>query len=462
MTKSDFFSSLLMIIIEILFRLVNTREEVLWTAFLKWIYTLGGTGTIRGPKSEFPVGIDGRESFPVPWKVLMTYYAYLIAGGGMTADAAVRGIRAVDPKGTIGLFSQEPDPPYKRPLLSKGLWLGKPVEQAWLRTENLGLDLHLATGIVAIDPRRKHVRDDRGGEHSYGKMLLATGGSPRRLGFGEKSVIYYRTMRDYQRLRNSVERGRRYAVIGGGFIGSEIAAALAINGKEVVLIFPDSGICSRVFPEDISRFLNRSFREKGVELLAGESVEGIADGPNPVLKLKTKGDLPVDGVIAGIGIRPNIDLARAAGLEIRDGGIAVDEGLRTSAPGVYAAGDVASFHNSALDTFLRVEHEDNALRMGEAAGHAMAGEAVRYLHLPYFYSDLFDAGYEAVGELDPQSEIFADWTEPYKKGVVYYLKAGRVRGVLAWNIFGLMEQARRLIAEPGPIQPAGLNGRLTG
>jgi NADPH-dependent 2,4-dienoyl-CoA reductase/sulfur reductase-like enzyme len=390
----------------------------------------------------------------------MAQYKYLIVGGGMTADAAVRGIRALDPKGKIGLFSQEPDPPYKRPLLSKGLWLGKSVEQAWLRTENLGLDLHLATGIVAIDPRGKRVRDDRGKEYSYDALLLATGGTPRRLEFGEKSVIYYRTMRDYQRLRNSTERGRRYAVIGGGFIGSEIAAALAINGKEAVMIFPDSGICSRVFPPDLSQFLNRYFLEKGVELISGDTVEGIADGPNPVLKLKVKGDLPVDGVIAGIGIRPNIDLAQAAGLEIRNGGIAVDEGLRTSAPGVYSAGDVASFHNPALDAFLRVEHEDNALRMGEAAGRAMAGEEVRYRHLPYFYSDLFDAGYEAVGDLDPQFEIFADWSEPYKKGIVYYLKAGRVRGVLTWNIFGLMDKARLLIAEPGPIQPADLKNRL--
>jgi NADPH-dependent 2,4-dienoyl-CoA reductase/sulfur reductase-like enzyme len=226
------------------------------------------------------------------------------------------------------------------------------------------------------------------------------------------------------------------------------------------MIFPDSGICSRVFPPDLSQFLNRYFLEKGVELISGETVEGIADGPNPVLKLKVKGDLPVDGVIAGIGIRPNIDLAQAAGLEIRNGGIAVDGGLRTSAPGVYSAGDVASFYNPALDTFLRVEHEDNALRMGEAAGRAMAGEEVRYRHLPYFYSDLFDAGYEAVGELDPQYEVVADWSEPYKKGVVYYLKAGRVRGVLTWNIFGLMDKARLLIAEPGPIQPADLKNRL--
>jgi 3-phenylpropionate/trans-cinnamate dioxygenase ferredoxin reductase subunit len=392
----------------------------------------------------------------------MADYKYLIVGGGMTADAAVRGIRAVDPQGTIGLFSLEPDPPYKRPPLSKGLWLGKPLEKVWLRTETLGLDMHLATGVTVVDPRQKSVRDDRGGEHSYGALLLATGGTPRRLGYGEPSVIYYRTMRDYQRLRALTEKGKRFAVIGGGFIGSEIAAALAINGKETMLIFPDSAICARVFPPDLSQFLNRYFMEKGVEVMSGETVEGITDGPQPVLKLKNRGNLPVDGVIAGIGIQPNGELAQAAGLEIRSGGIAVDEGLRTTAPGIYSAGDVALFHNPALDKFLRVEHEDNALQMGEAAGRAMAGEAASYRHLPYFYSDLFEAGYEAVGELDPQTEVIADWSEPYKKGIVYYLQAGRVRGVLTWNIFGLMDQARALIAEPGPFTPADLKGRLAG
>ncbi len=391
----------------------------------------------------------------------MAKYQYLIIGGGMTADAAVRGIRAADSKGMIGLFTQEPDLPYKRPLLSKGLWLGKSADQAWLKTESLGVEMHLATGIASIDPKSKRVRDDRGAEHSYGALLLATGGTPRRLPFGEQSVIYFRTMRDYQRLRTLTERGKRFAVIGGEFIGSEIAAALAINGKEAVLIFPNSGICARLFPQHLSQFVTHYFHEKGVEVLAGETVEGITGGGKPTLKLKGKGELAVDGVIAGIGLEPNLELARSAGLEIRAGGIGVDEQLRTSAAGVYSAGDVAAFYSPALDKILRVEHEDNALRMGEAAGRAMAGEEIRYQHLPYFYSDLFDLGYEAVGELDPQLEIAADWSEPYKKGVVYYLKAGRVRGVLAWNLFGLMDKARQLIAEPGPFQSADLKNRLT-
>jgi 3-phenylpropionate/trans-cinnamate dioxygenase ferredoxin reductase subunit len=164
-------------------------------------------------------------------------------------------------------------------------------------------------------------------------------------------------------------------------------------------------------------------------------------------------------VVAGIGIQPNIDLATAAGLEV-DNGIRVDRGLRTSHPDIYAAGDVANFYNPALDQRLRVEHEDNANTMGRLAGQAMAGRAVSYDQLPFFYSDLFDLGYEAVGEVDARLETFADWTEPYRKGVIYYLRGGRVRGVLLWNVWEQVDSARKLIAEVGPFGAAELKGRL--
>ena len=138
----------------------------------------------------------------------------------------------------------------------------------------------------------------------------------------------------------------------------------------------------------------------------------------------------------------------------------MDRGLRTSHPDIYAAGDVANFYSPALDQRVRVEHEDNANTMGAAAGRAMAGHGTPYTHLPFFYSDLFALGYEAVGELDPRLETFADWKEPFHEGVVYYLKNGRVRGVLLWNTFGQVDAARALIAEPGPFSTERLKGRL--
>ena len=395
----------------------------------------------------------------------MAHYKYLIIGGGMTGDAAVRGIRKVDADGSIGMISAEPDPPYKRPPLSKALWKGKTLDSIWSKTEALGADLHLGRTVEAIEPANKRVVDDRGAEYTYDKLLLATGGKPRRLPFGDGSINYFRTVQDYRNLRADADQGQRFAVIGGGFIGSEIAAALMMNGKEVVMVFPEEGICSRIFPRDLWQFLNDYYRAKGAELLTDATAIGV-EPRGEQFAVKTRGvkdggerDVLVDGVVAGLGIEPNIDLARQTGLKVENG-IVVDEFLRTSAPGIFAAGDVASFANPALGKRLRVEHEDNANTMGRIAGQNMTGELTPYNHLPFFYSDLFDLGYEAVGELDPRLETMSDWKEPYREGVVYYLRDGRVGGVLLWNVWGQVEAARRVIAEPGPFRPEDLKGRL--
>ncbi|HET9220930.1 MAG TPA: FAD-dependent oxidoreductase, partial [Roseiflexaceae bacterium] len=174
---------------------------------------------------------------------------------------------------------------------------------------------------------------------------------------------------------------------------------------------------------------------------------------------RTGRELLVDGVVAGIGIEPNTTLAQAAGLHV-DNGIVVDSLLRTNHPDIYAAGDVANFANPALGKRLRVEHEDNANTMGKVAGRNMAGAQEAYDHLPFFYSDLFDLGYEAVGELDARLDMVADWKEPFREGVLYYLRDGRVRGVLLWNVWEQVDAARHLIAEPGPFGPGDLRGRL--
>ncbi|HJT80193.1 MAG TPA: FAD-dependent oxidoreductase, partial [Chthoniobacterales bacterium] len=167
----------------------------------------------------------------------------------------------------------------------------------------------------------------------------------------------------------------------------------------------------------------------------------------------------VDGVVAGIGLEPNTELACAIGLKT-DNGIVVDKFLRTGDSDIYAAGDVAAFYNPTLGKRMRVEHEDNANSMGRLAGRNMAGLMESYDHLPFFYSDMFELSYEAVGEIDSRLEMFADWKRPNEEGVVYYLKDGRVRGVLLWNVWGQVEAARRLIAESGPFTSRHLRGRL--
>jgi len=390
----------------------------------------------------------------------MTDYRYLIIGGGMTAAAAADGIREVDSTGTIGLISAEPDAPYNRPPLSKALWKGEPLETIWRKTENKRVEMHLCRIVKEIVPTQKRVVDDEEKVFTYEKLLLATGGKPRRLPFGDGQIIYFRTLPDYRRLRALTETGRRFAVIGGGFIGSEIAAALALNGKEVVMIFPGKDIGDRLFPRALAEFVSNFYRNKGVELLAGEKIIGLeARGNERVLKTSADRETVADCVVAGVGIEPNVELAQSVGLKMENG-IVVDEFLRTSDPDIHAAGDVAAFYSPALGKRIRVEHEDNANSMGRLAGRNMAGKSEPYDHLPFFYSDMFDLGYEAVGEVDSRLETFADWKRPNEEGVIYYLESGRVRGVLLWNVWEQVEAARKLIAEPGPFKVEDLEGRL--
>jgi 3-phenylpropionate/trans-cinnamate dioxygenase ferredoxin reductase component len=398
---------------------------------------------------------------------MMLNYKYLIVGGGMTAAAAVAGIREIDRWGTIGLIGAEPHPPYDRPPLSKALWKGAPADSIWRKVDGFGVSSHVGRTAQRLDPKNKQIADDQGSLYTYDRLLLATGCAPRRFPFGEGEIIYFRTVGDWRRLHGMTDQRKRFAIVGGGFIGSELAASLATNDQQVVLIFPADGIGSRTYPPELAAFLNDVYREKGVEVLPGSTVTGfeLRDG-KPVLAVRghhpdSEREVRVDGVVAGIGVEPNVELARAAGLTVKDG-IRVDASLRTSDPSVYAAGDVASFYDHSLNEWRRVEHADNAATMGGFAGVAMTGKTVVYDHTPFFYSDFFDFGYEAVGEVDSRHEMVTDWKVPCREGVIYYLRDARVRGVLLWNIWGQVDAARQLIASSGLHAAASLKGRLGG
>jgi len=391
----------------------------------------------------------------------MKHYKYLIIGGGLTGDAAVRGIRELDAEGSIGMISMEPDPPYTRPSLSKSLWKGRPMEKIWRNTQDLGAELHLGCQVTQLEPLKKCVRDEKGDEYTFDKLLLAMGGSPNHLPFGDGNIIYYRDLQDYHYLRALSERGEKFLVIGGGFIGSEIAAALTLVGKKTILVFPDEAIGANIFPNDLSHYLNDYYRQKGVEVVTNDVVVSLEKSRSRfTVRTRSGRAFEVDGVVAGIGIRPNLELAQQSGLQVENG-IVVNEHLLTSAPDVFAAGDVANFCHSALGKRVRVEHEDNALKMGKLAGRNMAGADESYTHVPMFFSDLFELGYEAVGELSSRMETVTDWQKPFKKGVVYYLENGRVRGVLLWNVWKQVDNARALIAEAGLFKAADLKGRLS-
>jgi NADPH-dependent 2,4-dienoyl-CoA reductase/sulfur reductase-like enzyme len=378
---------------------------------------------------------------------------YLIVGGGLTADAACKGIRERDHDGRILVVGDEPHPPYLRPPLSKALWKGDEESTIWRGTAELGVELRLGRRIVELDLQRREARDEKGEPYGYEKLLLATGGQPRRLPFGGDAVIYFRTLDDYRRLRALADTGARFCVIGGGFIGSEIAAALALNDYAVTMVFPEAGIGARIFPPQLSAALNDYYRERGVELLAEASVTGIAArGEGASVTLADGRVIEADAIVAGIGIEPSVELAVHAGLPVTNGIVVDAYGRVGGREDVFAAGDVAHFPVASLAIDMRVEHEDHAKSHGRQVGANMAGAGVPYEHLPFFYSDLFDLGYEAVGELDSRLETISDWKELNGEATFTYLdRERRPRGVLLWNRFGQLDAARELILAAEPI-----------
>jgi 3-phenylpropionate/trans-cinnamate dioxygenase ferredoxin reductase subunit len=365
---------------------------------------------------------------------------YLIVGGGMTGDAAAKGIREHDADGGITLVGAESHAPYKRPPLTKGLWKGGDESKIWRGTEDARVDLRLGRRIVSLDLDAHRATDDAGEEYAWEKILLATGGRPRQLSNANGRVVYYRTLDDYHRVREQAVEGARFLVIGGGFIGSELAASLTSVGCRVTMVFPEAGVAWRILPPDLSRFVTDYYREQGVEIRAGETVESLDA-------------FEADAIVAGLGIVPNTELAEAAGLTV-DNGIVVDRyGRVDGRDDVFAAGDVANFPVAALGRSMRVEHEDHANTHGKTVGSNMAGAEIPYDHLPFFYSDMFDLGYEAVGDLDSRLPTVERWDEPNRKGVIAYVDdQRRPRGFLLWNVWDRVDAARELIQAAEEIQ----------
>ncbi|HRW10152.1 MAG TPA: FAD-dependent oxidoreductase [Caldilineaceae bacterium] len=392
----------------------------------------------------------------------MTHYTYLLIGGGMSAGAAVEGIRSMDQEGSIGIITIEANRPYDRPPLSKGLWKGKTTPDEILHEMPDGVTLHTECWADTLDIAQKQVTDGEGNQYTYEKLLLAMGGFPKQLALSaDEDIVYYRTLADYHRLRDLVDTYDSFAVIGGSFIGSELAAALCRNGKDVTMLFPEEAICAKIFPTDLAGYLNRYYESMGVHIYPETTLAAIEGSlGNYQLSAAQRTTIAADVIVAGIGIRPNTDLAATAGLQV-DNGIVVNDHLQTSAPDIYAAGDVARFQDQVLHEWRRVEHEDNAVTMGKTAGRAMAGSTETYDHSPMFYSDLFDLGYEAVGHLSAEMDTYIDWQEEYKKGVIYYLNENRVRGVLLWNVWEQVAAARDLIAAGKQLSPQALRGRLS-
>lgn len=395
-------------------------------------------------------------------------YSYVIVGGGLAGASAVQGIRELDKKGPILLIGGEQHLPYDRPPLSKKLWFGqKKVEEIFLHPREFydqsGVDLVLGTSVTSLDAKQKTIADDKRQTFHYGKLLLATGGVPTRLsipGADTEGICYYRNLDDYLRIRTEAREGKSAVVVGGGFIGSEIAAALAINRINVTMIFPGSYICSRVFPDYLGRAVQQSFLQHGVNILTKDApVSFVGSGGGFITMTRAGKRIESDIVIVGIGIKPSLELAEGAGLQTGNG-IALNEYLQSSDSDIYAAGDNALFPYKVMGKEMRLEHWDCALSQGKQAGRNMAGAQEPFSYMPYFFSDLFEFGYEAVGEVSADLETFADWQKENDTGVIYYLKDGKVRGAMMCNVWEKVEAARELIRRGQQASPESLRGAI--
>ncbi|MFA6664975.1 MAG: FAD/NAD(P)-binding oxidoreductase [Armatimonadota bacterium] len=389
-------------------------------------------------------------------------YNYLIVGAGVAAAYAIEGIRDMDENGSILMIGNEEYFPYNRPPLSKKLWFGeKKVDDIFVYKEDFyidnNVDILLGTQVKEIDSALRTVITDRGHSFDYDKLLLATGGTPRRLeipGADLEGICYYRYLDDYLKTRAKATAGKTAVVIGGGFIGSELAASLTKNGVQVTMIFPEDHIAQRVFPRSLALAVENLYLERNTLIFKGDvpvSFEKL-NGGRYLTKTRNGKQFESDIVIVGAGIKPETELARLAGLEVGNG-IIVNENLQTSNPFIYAAGDNAFFPYQALGANMRVEHWDNAIAQGRHAGWNMAGNNQAYDYMPFFFSDIFDFAYSAVGEVNAELSTFSDWEEEYKRGVIYYLQDYKVKGVMMVNIHGKIDDARRMIREGREMIP---------
>ena len=332
----------------------------------------------------------------------------VIVGGGLAAGTAAAALRDAGYDGDVVLHAAEPHLPYERPPLSKGYLAGEKdadsllVHPASWYAEN-DVDVRTGSRVERIDADA-HTVTAGGATESFDRLLIATGASPRRLAAADESgapVAYLRTREDSDRLRSALAPGHRIAILGGGFLGLEVAAAARTAGADVTVLEALDLPLLRVLGPEIGAVFADLHREHGVDLRLGAKVTGFdGDGRRARLTVEGSPDVDADLLVVGIGASPDVALAEAAGLAVDDG-ILVDERMRTSHPDVFAAGDVARARHPALGRSIRVEHWDNAIRQGRVAGSTMAGAEATVTDLPYFFTDQYDLGMEYVGDVGP-------------------------------------------------------------
>jgi 3-phenylpropionate/trans-cinnamate dioxygenase ferredoxin reductase subunit len=393
--------------------------------------------------------------------------AIVIAGAGLAGAKAAEALRTEGFDGPVVLIGDENERPYERPPLSKDYLMGKAERDSiyvhpadWYREHNV--DLRLGAAVTGIDRERHEVTLADGSRVGYGKLLLATGSSPRRLpvpGAGLPGVHYLRTVGDSDAIRQAFQGAERVVVIGAGWIGLETAAAARTAGAEVAIVEMAELPLLRVLGREVAEVFADLHRSHGVDLRMNAGVDEITGTGGRVsgVRLSDGSHLPADAVVAGVGITPNIQLAEAAGLEVGNG-IQVDASLRTSDPDIYAAGDVACAYHPLLKAGIRVEHWSNARNQPQAAAKAMLGQEVAYDRLPYFYTDQYDLGMEYSGYVEPggYDEVVFRGDKERREFVSFWLREGRVLAGMNVNVWDVNDAVQAIIRRGTPVDTARL------
>lgn len=386
------------------------------------------------------------------------HYRYGIIGGGLTASAAIEGIRSRDQEGSVLLLSRDNHRPYDRSPLTKQLWSGEMTldglaahDDDWYRENRI--DVRLRHEVVEIDPEKRKLWDASGEEIGYDELLIATGCRPRRLeaeGAGLSSVRYFRDLDDYLELERRVERAQHVTIVGGGFTGLEMCMALRGRGLSVSLVLPEDFPMPRMLPRELGLGIVDYLREQEVEVVTGDTLVRITESAGFVhARTRNGDDLTTQLVLVDVGGEPLVELADAAGLDT-DTGIVVDEYGRASKAHVWSAGDVAEFPYLALGQLMRVESTDHALQMGRTVGANMAGAETPYAHLPLKWFRVGELLFEGVGELSARLDHDTLWLEPGREGAFLYSWEGAVRGVLLLGLSSRIEWARDLVRQQAP------------
>ena len=386
----------------------------------------------------------------------MSGETHVIVGAGLAGAKAAETLREEGFDGRVVLIGAEPDRPYERPPLSKD-YLRREAERdaAYVHpAEYYGerdVELRLETVVDAVDLTARELTLGGGEQLAFTTLLLATGAEPRRLP-GAEGAFYLRDFRDSDALRDVLDQGGRMAVIGGGWIGSEVAASARQKGLEVTLIEQAAAPLEGVLGRELGEIYAGIHRDHGVEVLTGAGVESVERGR---VTLAGGRAVECDHVVVGIGVVPRTELAEAAGLEVENG-ILVDERLRTSAQGVFAAGDVANAQHPLLGTRLRVEHWHNALEQGPAAARSMLGVGEPYDRIPYFFSDQYDVGMEYAGHATEWDEVVFRGDVDGREFIAFWLKDGRVLAGMNLNVWDVTDHIQALIRSGAAVDPAKL------